>query len=220
MFPLAEILIDLLEIGERGTSAPVEVEFAVDLPASPAEPAAFGFLQLRPLALAREAAELTITDEDRASAVCHSRAVLGNGRLDTIRDLVVVDFHRFERARSQDVAQDVARFNRRLVAEDVPYVLIGVGRWGSSEPLLGIPVTWDQIAGARAIVEAGFRDFTVTPLAGHPLLPEPDLIGRGLLHGEPGRGRGVRRLGRGWRRSRRSTKRRASGTCASTARWS
>jgi hypothetical protein len=166
MFPLSEILIDLLEIGERGTSAPVEVEFAVDLPASPAEPAVFGFLQLRPLALAREAAELTVTDGDRESAVCHSLAVLGNGRLDTIRDLVVVDFHRFERARSQDVAQDVARFNRQLVADNLPYVLIGVGRWGSSEPLLGIPVTWDQIAGARAIVEAGFRDFTVSPSQG------------------------------------------------------
>ena len=166
MFPLAEILSALLEIGQRGTSAPVEVEFAVDVPATAGEPAAFGFLQLRPLALSREAAELAITDEDRASAFCHSRSVLGNGRLDRIHDLVVVDFHRFERGRSQDVALDVARFNRRLVADGVPYVLIGVGRWGSSEPFLGIPVAWDQIAGARAIVEAGFRDFTVTPSQG------------------------------------------------------
>jgi CheY-like chemotaxis protein len=166
MFPLAEILIALLEIGERGTSAPVEVEFAVDLPASADEPAAFGFLQLRPLALAREAADLAITDEDLASALCHSRSVLGNGRLDAIRDLVVVDLHRFDRGRSQDVALEVARFNRHLAAERRPYVLIGVGRWGSSEPLLGIPVSWDQIAGARAIVEAGFRDFTVSPSQG------------------------------------------------------
>jgi CheY-like chemotaxis protein len=166
MFPLAEILTQLLEIGERGTSAPVEVEFAVDLPSTPGEPAAFGFLQLRPLALSREAAELAITDAERESAVCHSSSVLGNGRLDGIHDLVVVDFHRFERERSHDVAQDVARFNHRLAAEHVPYVLIGVGRWGSSEPFLGIPVTWDQIAGARAIVEAGFRDFTVTPSQG------------------------------------------------------
>lgn len=166
MFPLAEILVTLMEIGERGTSAPVEVEFAVDLPMTPGAPAAFGFLQLRPLALSREAAELAITDEDRQAAICHSRSVLGNGRLDGIRDLVVVDFHRFERERSQDVALDVARFNRRLVAENRPYVLVGVGRWGSSEPFLGIPVAWDQIAGARAIVEAGFRDFTVTPSQG------------------------------------------------------
>jgi CheY-like chemotaxis protein len=166
LFPLAEILVTLMDIGERGTSAPVEVEFAVDLPSAPGESAAFGFLQLRPLALSRESAELAITDEDREGAICHSRSVMGNGRLDGIRDAIVVDFHRFERERSQDVAQDVARFNRQLAAEDLPYVLVGVGRWGSSEPFLGIPVSWDQIAGARAIVEAGFRDFTVTPSQG------------------------------------------------------
>jgi hypothetical protein len=165
-FPLPEILDLLLNIGERGTSSAVEVEFAVDLPVTPGERAEFGFLQLRPLALSREAAELAITDEDRARAICHSSSVLGNGRLDRIHDVIVVDYHRFDRERSPDVALDVARFNRRLVADNVPYVLIGVGRWGSSEPFLGIPVTWDQIAGARAIVEAGFRDFTVTPSQG------------------------------------------------------
>ena len=166
MFPLPELLVQLLQIGERGTSAAVEVEFAVNLPTSPGERAEFAFLQLRPLALSREAAELTITDEDCAAAICHSRSVLGNGRLDQVCDLVVVDFHRFDRGRSLDVALDVARFNRLLVADNVPYVLVGVGRWGSSEPFLGIPVSWDQIAGARAIVEAGFRDFTVTPSQG------------------------------------------------------
>ena len=116
--------------------------------------------------MSRESAELAITDDDRDGAICHSRSVMGNGRLDGIRDVIVVDFHRFERERSQDVAQDVARFNRQLAAENLPYVLVGVGRWGSSEPFLGIPVSWDQIAGARAIVEAGFRDFTVTPSQG------------------------------------------------------
>ena len=166
MFPLTEILTALMRIGEQGTSAPVEVEFAVDLPLRPGAPAAFGFLQLRPLALSREAAELAITEADRQSAICHSGSVLGNGRLDGVHDAVVVDFNRFERERSTDVAQDVARFNRHMLAENRPYVLIGVGRWGSSEPFLGIPVSWDQIAGAKAIVEAGFRDFTVSPSQG------------------------------------------------------
>ena len=96
---------------------------------------------------------------------CQSGSVLGNGRLD-VRDLVVVDFHRFDRGRSQHVARDVARFNADLVRRGLPYVLIGVGRWGSAEPFLGIPVSWDEIAGARAIVEAGFKDFRVTPSQG------------------------------------------------------
>jgi CheY-like chemotaxis protein len=166
LFPLAEILCHLLEIGEAGTSGPVEVEFAVNLPQRPGEPAEFGFLQLRPLALSREAAELEITDDDRIAAFCHSRTVMGNGLVNHVHDIVVVDYHRFERGRSQDVALEVARMNRRLEAEGRPYILVGVGRWGSSEPYLGIPVTWDQIAGVRTIVEAGFRDFTVTPSQG------------------------------------------------------
>ena len=78
----------------------------------------------------------------------------------------MVDFHRFERAHSHDVAQSVAHFNSQLSAKGAALRLIGVGRWGSNESWLGIPVTWDQISGARVIVEAGFRDFRVTPSQG------------------------------------------------------
>ena len=79
---------------------------------------------------------------------------------------MVVDATRFDRRRTRDIARDVARFNADLSAAGRPYLLIGAGRWGSADPLLGIPVTWDQIAGARAIVEAGFADFKVTPSQG------------------------------------------------------
>ncbi len=91
---------------------------------------------------------------------------MGNGRIQNLRDLVVVDFHRFERARSQEVAQRVAHLNAKLSGGNTPYLLIGVGRWGSNDPWLGIPVEWDQISGARVIVEAGFRDLRVTPSQG------------------------------------------------------
>jgi len=80
--------------------------------------------------------------------------------------VVVVNFHRFERARSQEVAEGVAQLNAKLSDSGTPYLLIGVGRWGSNDPWLGIPVKWDEISGARAIVEAGFRDFRVTPSQG------------------------------------------------------
>jgi hypothetical protein len=103
---------------------------------------------------------------DRASLVCQSSKVLGNGRISDLRDVVVVDFHRFERGRSQEVARGVAHFNAKLNQEERPYLLIGVGRWGSTEPWLGIPVEWDEISGARVIVEAGFRDFRVIPSQG------------------------------------------------------
>jgi hypothetical protein len=89
------------------------------------------------------------------------------------------------------VALDVARFNRKLVAERRPYVLIGVGRWGSSEPFLGIPVSWDQIAGVRAIVEAGFRDFTVTPSQGTHFFQNLTSSGTGYFTVNPDAGDGV-----------------------------
>jgi CheY-like chemotaxis protein len=165
IFPLATILEVLVRAGEDALGNPVEIEFAVRLPRAD-EPAEFGFLQIRPLTLARDHQDLTIDDVDPAQLLCQSTKVLGNGRIENLCDIVVVDSHRFERSRSQEVARSVAHFNARLSAENRPYLLIGVGRWGSNDPWLGIPVEWDEIAGARAIVEAGFRDFRVTPSQG------------------------------------------------------
>jgi hypothetical protein len=165
-FPLADVLKTLTEIGEEAMGTPVEIEFAVNLSVPPGRPQEFGFLQMRPLALTRESEAVEIGGTDPAALLCRSRKVLGNGRLEGIRDLVVVDFQRFERARSQEAAAEIGRLNARLLARHTPYILIGVGRWGSRDPWLGIPVTWDQVAGARVIVEAGLRDLKVTPSQG------------------------------------------------------
>jgi hypothetical protein len=165
IFPLAQILELLVRAGEEALGNPVEIEFAVRLPRGE-EPADFGFLQIRPLTLARDHQDLAIDDVDPAQVLCRSTKVLGNGRIENLHDIVVVDSHRFERSRSQEVAKAVAHFNASLNAENRPYLLIGVGRWGSNDPWLGIPVEWDEISGARAIVEAGFRDFRVTPSQG------------------------------------------------------
>jgi CheY-like chemotaxis protein len=166
-FPLAEILTRLLEAGAWGMGAPVEIEFAATLTAAPAgAPKEFGVLQLRPLALSREIEELRIEQVEPERILCRSDHVLGHGRIEDVRDVVVVDRLRFDRAASRQTAQELAEFNAALVEEAVPYLLIGVGRWGSRDPWLGIPVAWDQISGARVIVEAGFKDFTVAPSQG------------------------------------------------------
>jgi len=158
-FPLATLLDRLLAIGRWGMGAPVEIEFAVDL-----RKRELAFLQLRPLAMSHELIELVIGDVDPGLLLCRSDSVLGNGRIDEIRDIVVVDRQRFERASSRQAAAEIAQLNAELARR--PYLLIGVGRWGSADPWLGIPVSWEQISGARVIVEAGFADFKVTPSQG------------------------------------------------------
>jgi hypothetical protein len=165
-FPLAEILGRLLEVGAWGMAGPVEIEFAASLSRASPIPSEFGILQLRPLALSRETEQLAIEAVDPERLLCRSSVVLGNGIITDIRDAVVVDRHRFNRSRSRETAQELARFNAELAGQGRAYLLVGVGRWGSADPWLGIPVTWDQISGARVIVEAGFHDVKVAPSQG------------------------------------------------------
>ena len=164
LFPLAEILDTLLSAAVAATSVPVEIEFAVHFPK--AAPPEFGFLQLRPLGRVREPVEPELEPVDGARVLCESANALGHGTIDDVRDVIVMDSRRFDRSRTREIAQTVGQFNARLLAEKRPYLLIGVGRWGSADPFLGIPVAWHQIAGARAIIEAGFADFKVTPSQG------------------------------------------------------
>jgi CheY-like chemotaxis protein len=165
-FPLADVLRLLMDMGRWGMNSPVEIEFAVNLAPWNGGPRQFGILQMRPLVLSREAGDLRldgIADED---LVCRSPRALGNGRIDGVRDLVFVDPAAFDRSKTQAVAAEVAAYNTQLAAEGVPYLLFGMGRWGSRDPWLGIPVGWGQLAGARAIVEAGLPDLRVEPSQG------------------------------------------------------
>ena len=165
-FPLAKILDYLLDRGARGTATPVEIEFAATLPTTRDAKPQFGFLQLRPLALSMESEEVSIGDIKQSDLICRSTTILGNGRFADICDIIVVDFHRFERSKSTEIAKIVGSFNAQLKQQTRPYLLIGVGRWGSNDPNLGIPVSWSQISGAQIIVESGFRDLKVAPSQG------------------------------------------------------
>jgi CheY-like chemotaxis protein len=166
IFPLSSILELLLEMGTWGMGTPVEIEFAVSMSSLNGRKHEFGLLQMRPLVVSHEYEDLKIEEVDNEKVICKSERVLGNGRITDIHDIVVVDYHQFERAKSREVAAEVAAFNSQLLNERKPYLLVGVGRWGSLDPWLGIPVAWEQIAGARAIVEASFKDMEVEPSQG------------------------------------------------------
>lgn len=165
-FPLAEILRVLMDMGRWGMNSPVEIEFAVNLAPAGGGPRQFGILQMRPLVLSREAGDLRLDGILDADLICRSPRALGNGRIPGVRDVVFVDPRAFDRSKTRDVAAEVAGLNARLQADGTPYLLLGMGRWGSRDPWLGIPVGWGQIAGARAIVEAGLPDLHVEPSQG------------------------------------------------------
>lgn len=166
IFPLPEILNLLLEMGTWGMGTPIEMEFAVNLTVPPKAPKEFCVLQMRPLVLNKELEELDLGEVTQDQLICESAQVLGNGVIANIYDIVMVDIETFDRGRSKEAALEVAEFNSRLLKEQRPYLLIGVGRWGSLDHWLGIPVSWDQISGAVTIVESGFKNFDVTPSQG------------------------------------------------------
>lgn len=166
IFPLPEILELLLDMGNWGTGAPVEIEFAVNLTVQNEKPKEFALLQMRPLVVSNEIEELELDSFDKNSLMIKSEQVLGHGVIKDIRDIVCVDLNKFDRKNTREVAHEIAQYNAILLKSKIPYLLIGVGRWGTLDPWLGIPVTWEQINGARAIVESNFTDFNVTPSQG------------------------------------------------------
>ena len=166
IFPLADILNLLLGIGTWGMGTPVEIEFAVNLDVQDEALKEFALLQMRPLVISKEKEELSVDDYEEKDLICSSESVLGNGVTDNVQDIVLIDINKFDRGKSKDVAVEVNKLNKKLTGQRRPYILIGVGRWGSLDPWLGIPVTWDQISGAVTIVESGFPNFNVTPSQG------------------------------------------------------
>jgi CheY-like chemotaxis protein len=166
IFPLPEILDMILEVGSWGMGTQIEIEFAVNLNPQAGGLKEFSLLQMRPMVLSSENEILRIDNIPPGEILVESPLVLGNGEISNIRDIIFVDIDNFDRSKSREVAREVGQLNSKLLKENRQYVLIGVGRWGSLDHWLGIPVTWDQISGAAAIVESGFKDFNVTPSQG------------------------------------------------------
>jgi hypothetical protein len=157
------VLRRLLAACAEELEAPVEIEFALSL--SPGRPARLGFLQVRPLLVSHDAVEVPEDELASPLALVASASALGNGRQE-MQDVVYVDPESFEGRNTSAIASEIELLDRALVEAGRPYLLIGFGRWGSSDPWLGIPVRWDQIAGARAIVEATLPQMNPEPSQG------------------------------------------------------
>lgn len=165
-FPLDEILQYFLDLGSRAMNVPVEVEFAAEISNDPQTPNEFRLLQIRPMKVAHTFEDVSIYEQDDERVLCRSDQALGNGRIEDIRDIVYVRNEDFKRENMVRMVDEVGRFNQHFKDTDIPYMLIGPGRWGTTDRWLGIPVKWDQISSARVMVEADYGDFVVEPSFG------------------------------------------------------
>jgi len=160
--PINDLIKKLLKICEEALKAPVEIEFAVTFSNTKAQNGKhkFGFLQVRPMVVSNE--EVSITKEELyCDLLAASENSLGNGTLSNLSDIVFVKPEVFEAKYTQRISEELKSINKKLIDQKIHYLLIGFGRWGSSDPWLGIPVDWSNISGAKVIVEATLENMNV-----------------------------------------------------------
>ncbi len=194
IFPLAGMLIDLLKLSSEAMNCAVEMEFAALLDAQNVFPAQFSILQVRPLVVQDELVKVELDDRLKDVAFCFSDRVLGNGVSQVIQDIVFVKPDAFDAAKSPQIAEEVDKLNSRLCETGVPYLLIGPGRWGSTDPWLGIPVKWSQISGVKVVVEASLPNMNVDPSQGSHFFQNMTSLAHRLFHRSPGPGPRIHRL--------------------------
>jgi len=152
LYPLAEILSELLLMGRQGMGSEVEIEFAVQL-GETLDQSTFYLLQIRPMVTGGERADVGICEHEIEQSIIYSTQSLGHGRIANITDILFIKPETFEPAATRQIAREIGEFNRGLQAEGRHYLLIGPGRWGTNDHWLGIPVQWSDISSVLAIVE-------------------------------------------------------------------
>lgn len=190
-FPLAEIVSELLEIGQQEMKSPVEIEFAVNMDVPYGEDKIFNFLQIRPIVESTRGESLDWENISHSQEILYAESALGLGQIDGIYDFIYVRGDRFDPARSEVMAQELGGLNEECKNEGRNYVLVGPGRWGSSDPWLGIPVKWSHISESRVIAECGLENFRVDPSQGTHFFQNLTSFGVGYMTLNPFREDGV-----------------------------
>jgi len=164
--PMAEIIDDFLQISKKEMNNHVEIEFAMNLDPQTNNSFIFNFLQIRPIVQNLEIANIKLDKINKEETVIFSTSALGNGIIKDVADIVYIKPAEFNPARNQEMALLIEKINERFVFQNKNYILIGPGRWGSSDPWLGIPVKWAQICAARVIIESGLDKYRIDPSQG------------------------------------------------------
>ena len=183
-FPLAEILVELLAIAEREMKCCVEIEFAANLDRGD-KLNIFNVLQIRPIAEGSAGSAVDWSKVDTSDALIYSESALGTGAVNDVCDVVYLREENFDPASTEKIAEEVTRLNNKMREEGRGYVLVGYGRWGSSNPWLGVPVKWSDISEAKVIVECGLDNFRIEPSQGTHFFQNLTSFGVGYITVNP-----------------------------------
>ncbi len=183
-YPLAQIIKDLLEICRNELMCDIEMEFAADLQQKDGcTRMNMKLLQVRPVGEYSSDSSFSIDKicEEMSHVLVRSSKALGSGRLEGITHIIHVPSDIFDSAKTKEMAQEIAEFNNIVKNEGGSYLLIGPGRWGSSDPWLGIPVMWSEISEARMIVESAIPGYQIEPSQGTHFFQNITSLGVGYL---------------------------------------
>ncbi len=157
--PLAETLQLLLKLFKEAMGSPVEIEYAIDLDSKENGLPGFYLLQIKPLIRVEQQVDIDLGEIDDDNVFMYAERGMGNGIIDSLKDIVYVDPEHFDKVKTRQMATEITRINRYFEDNEKEYLLIGPGRWGSQDPYTGIPVLWSNISKARVIVEMGLSNF-------------------------------------------------------------
>ena len=195
-FPLADIVCDILRMGTEEMRCPVEVEFAVNMDVPAGQQRIFNLLQIRPIIDNQDNRPMDWSTVDTSEALIYAESALGIGAMHDLADIIYVKPETFDTLSTERIAQELLEFNRSMREEGRSYILVGPGRWGSSDPFLGVPVKWTHISEAKVIVECGIERFEVEPSQGTHFFQNVTSLGVGYLTINPFRGDGSFRISR------------------------
>ena len=190
VFPLADTLTQILSVGQTEMGRPVEIEFAMNIDPKDPSQATFYILQIRPIVDNKEVMEEDLTLVEQTDTLLSSTSVLGHGLVNDVQDIIYVKTGAFSSSNNQLIAYEIEKMNRQFTGQEKSYVLVGPGRWGSSDSWLGIPVKWPHISNARVIVECGLENYRVDPSQGTHFFQNLTSFGVGYFTINPFKGDG------------------------------
>jgi len=182
IFPLSDILSEILKIGFKAFGSHIEIEFAVNLFKDKQRKPEFYFLQIRPMVVGSESIEVEISEDEIKKSIISSNHTLGNGVYEDIDSVVFIDPEKFDISKSVQIAKEIEKINDLFIKKNKNYILIGFGRWATSDKWLGIPVDWSQISEAKIIIESNTKNLIVDPSHGSHFFHNMIALRLGYFH--------------------------------------